>query len=90
VCAIKETRVVKADNTVSVHGRTLQIPPNPYRASYAKAPVEVRELLNGHIRIYYHNRLLASFTKSKARHPDFHRLPSLKLYRQLASAPKNM
>jgi hypothetical protein len=90
VCAIKETRVVKADNTVSFYGRTLQIPPNPYRSSYAKASVEVRELLNGQIRIYYQNLLLASFPKSKARQPDPDRLPSLKLYRQLAAAPKNV
>jgi transposase len=90
VCAIKETRVVKADNTVSFYGRTLQIPPNAYRASYAKASVEVRELLNGQTRVYYQNHLVASFPKSTARHPDLARVPSLKLYRQLASAPDNM
>jgi transposase len=90
VCAIKETRVVKPDNTVSFHGRTLQIPPNAYRASYAKASVEVRELLNGQTRIYYQNRLLASFPKPKKSQPDSDQLPSLKLYRQLAAAPKTM
>ena len=90
VCAIKETRVVKADNTVSFYGRTLQIPANAYRASYAKASVDVRELLNGQTRIYYQNHLLASFPKSTARHHNLDRVPSLKLYRQLASASKNM
>ncbi|HUV87345.1 MAG TPA: ISNCY family transposase [bacterium] len=85
VCALKDHRVVKPDNTISFHGRTLQIPPNPYRASYAKASVEVRELLNGQIRIYYQNRLLVSFPKTKGPAPDFDRIPSLKLYRKLAA-----
>ena len=86
VCALKELRVVKADNTISFHGRILQIPPNPYRASYAKATVEVRQLLNRQIRVYHHNRLLASFSKRKPQHPDLNKMPSLKLYRKLAAA----
>jgi transposase len=85
VCALKERRVVKADNTVSFRGRTLQIPANPYRASYAKATVEIRELLNGQIRVYYQNRLLVSFPKPNARNPDLDRTPSLNLYRKLAA-----
>ena len=85
VCALKDHRVVKADNTISFRGRTLQVPPNSYRASYAKATVEVRELLNRQIRIYYQNRLLVSFPKTKARTPDLDRLPSLNLYRKLAA-----
>jgi transposase len=85
VCAIKEQRVVKADNTISFRGRTLQIPPNASRASYAKATVEVRQLLNGHTRIYYQNRVLVAFPKRKPRPPDFDRIPSLKLYRNLAT-----
>ncbi|HUV87302.1 MAG TPA: hypothetical protein VMX79_09330, partial [bacterium] len=86
VCALKELRVVKADNTISFHGRILQIPPNPYRASYAKATVEVRQLLNRQIRLYYQNLLLASFSKRKPYHPDLNKMPSLKLYRKLAAA----
>jgi hypothetical protein len=85
VCALKDHRVVKPDNTVSFRGRTLQIPTNPYRASYAKATVEVRELLNGQIRIYYQNRLVAHFSKTKTRRPDLDRTPSLNLYRKLAA-----
>jgi len=86
-CALKELRVVKADNTFSFRSHTFQIPPNPYRASYAKATVEVRQLLNGQIRAYHHNRLLASFPKPKSQHPDLNKIPSLKLYRKLAAAP---
>jgi transposase len=86
VCALKDHRVVKADNTISFRGRILQIPPNPYRASYAKATVEVRQLLNGQIRLYHHDRLVASFSKPKPQHPDLNKMPSLKLYRKLAAA----
>jgi hypothetical protein len=86
VCAPKELRVVKADNTISFRSRTLQILPNPYRASFANATVEGLQLLNGQIRVYYQNRLLASFSNRKPHHPNLNKKPSLKLYRKPAAA----
>jgi len=55
----KETRVVANDNTISYDGRTLQIPPNPRRYSYAKAKVQVYELIDGSIRISYKGEQIA-------------------------------
>ena len=48
------------DNTVRTQGLVLQIPPGPGGRGYAKARVEVRQLLDGTWRIYHHDRLLAT------------------------------
>jgi hypothetical protein len=48
------------DNTVRTQGTLIQIPPGPGGRGYAKARVEVRQLLNGMWRVYYQNRLLAT------------------------------
>jgi len=61
VFCLKEKRIVKADNTISYNTRVLQIPPNAKRASYAKTWVEVRELLNDSIRVYYKDEMVAKF-----------------------------
>ena len=49
-------RVVARDNTVTLHGRWLQIPPQPHRRSLHTARVEVRELLDGRL-LVVHPRL---------------------------------
>jgi transposase len=61
ILCFKEQRVVANDNTVSWHRRVLQIPPSPHRPSFAKAKVEVRELLNREIQIYDQNHCIAKF-----------------------------
>ena len=57
----KDTRVVANDNTVSYDGRTLQIPPNAKRYSYVKAKVDVYELINGSIRVFYKGEQISDF-----------------------------
>ncbi len=42
-------RVVARDNTVTIPGRWAQLPPGPYRRSWHKARVEVRETLDGRL-----------------------------------------
>ncbi len=58
ILCIKEERTVYPDNTISYKGIKYQILPDHYRASYAKARVEVLEHLNGRISIVYKGRKL--------------------------------
>jgi transposase len=59
VCALSYEATVHNDNTVRIAGKLLQIPPGPGRKSYAKARVEVRQLLDGSWRIYQRNQVIA-------------------------------
>lgn len=58
ILCIKEQRTVYPDNTISYKGIKYQILPDPYRASYARAKVEILEHLNGKISILYKGRNL--------------------------------
>ncbi len=60
LCSLYTEATVLNDNTVRTQGLVLQIPPGPGGRGYAKAHVEVRQLLDGTWRIYYHDRLLAT------------------------------
>ena len=60
VCSLYTEATVLNDNTVRVDGTTLQIPPGPGGRGYAKARVEVRQLLEGTWRVYYHDQLIAT------------------------------
>ncbi len=58
ILACRYWRVVGRDNVVSIPGHTLQIPPGPHRRSYARARVEVRELLDGRLIALHDGRVL--------------------------------
>ncbi len=58
VLCLKEKRKVYADNTISYKGKIYQIMADEYRASYAKAEVEVYEHLDGRISILYKGKKL--------------------------------
>lgn len=60
VCSLYTAATVLNDNTVRIQGTVLQIPPGPGGRGYAKAHVEVRQLLDGAWRIYHGDRLLVS------------------------------
>ncbi len=47
------------DNAVRLGGVIIDIPPGPRRRSYAKAKVEVRQLLDGSWRVYYKDQMIA-------------------------------
>ena len=61
--------VVGKDNSVRIGGLILDLPPGPHRRSYAKAQVEVRQLLNGSWRVYYQNQLIAKHPSTELRDP---------------------
>lgn len=58
--SFRYTATVGNDNTVRLGGVIIDIPPGPQRKSYAKANVEVRQLLDGSWRIYYKDTLIAT------------------------------
>jgi transposase len=61
---------VRNDNTVSLGGLVIDIPPGPGRRTYAKAKVEVRQLLDGTWRIYYRDRIIARHGRTPLREPS--------------------
>ena len=60
VLCFKYRRVVASDNTVQFARGTLQIPPTPKRASYARARVEVQERLDGTLVVVHDGVVLAT------------------------------
>ncbi len=60
---------VGLDNTVRLGNLLLDIPPGPLGRSYAKARVEVRQLLNGSWKVYYQNRLIAKHPSTTIQEP---------------------
>jgi len=69
VCSFRYEATVGNDNTVRLGGITIDIPPGPWRASYAKALVEVRQLLDGSWRIYYRGQQIAHHESTQLREP---------------------
>jgi hypothetical protein len=61
--------VVGNDNTVRIGGLMINLPPGPNRRSYAKAQVEVRQLLDGSWRVYYQNQVIAKHPSTELRDP---------------------
>jgi transposase len=61
ILACRYPRVVRLDNTVSIPGEMLQLPPGPGDRGYARCRVEVRELLDGRRLVFYQEHLLAQY-----------------------------
>ena len=57
------------DNAVRLGGLVIDIPAGPERRSYARAKVEVRQLLDGSWRVYYRDRLIARHRRTNLRDP---------------------
>ena len=57
------------DATVRLGGLLLDIPPGSHGRSYAKAQVEVRQLLNGSWKVYYQDHLIAKHPSTALREP---------------------
>ena len=70
---------VSPDNAVRLDGMVIDIPPGPHKRSYAKLPVEVRQLLDGRWRVYYRERVIvqapatniAELTRTRRRRKGF-------------------
>jgi transposase len=74
---------VGLDNTVRLGDLLLDIPPGPLGRSYAKARVEVRQLLNGSWKVYYQDRLIAKHPCTALQEP----IRALRRHRSPAPAP---
>lgn len=59
ILACRYQRTVARDNTVSVGGRVIQIPPGRGRSSFHSLQVEVRELLDGRLLVLHQGRVIA-------------------------------
>ena len=60
ICSLFYECTVGNDNAVRIGRLIIDIPPGPAQRSYAKARVEVRQLLDGSWRVYLADRLLAT------------------------------
>jgi len=67
IISFRYRSVVGKDNSVRMGGLILDLPPGPRRRSYAKAHVEVRQLLNGAWRVYYQNQVIARHPSTELR-----------------------
>jgi len=65
VFCIKKERIVNNDNTVSLYGQVIQIPPSDIRLSFTKAKVDVCFLEDNRIYVLYHGRIIAESKLSK-------------------------
>ena len=61
--------VVGNDNTVRVGGIVIDIPEGPHKRGYAKAKVEVRQILDGSWRVYYKDTLIAQTDPTPLKEP---------------------
>jgi hypothetical protein len=75
--------VVGNDNSLRIGGLVLDVPPGPARRSYAKAKVEVRQLLNGSWRVYYQGQIIAKHPSTELRDP----VRALKHNRRIKGVP---
>jgi len=69
IISFRYRSVVGNDNSVRIGGLILDLPPGPHRRSYAKAQVEVRQLLDGSWRVYYQDHLIAKHPSTALRDP---------------------
>ena len=83
VLSCRYARIVARDNTVGIPGRWAQIPPGPHGRSYAGCRVEVRELLDGRLLVFYQGLLLVTqaapataFALKPRAHPSLERRPA--------------
>jgi transposase len=69
VISFRYSATVGLDNAVRLGGLILDIPPGPNRRSYAKAKVEVRQLLDGSWRVYHQEQLIGRHPSTTLREP---------------------
>jgi len=69
VCSFCYQAVVQYNNKIVLGDMTIDIPPGQKRVSYARAPVEVRQLLDGSWRVYYQDDIIATHEPTPVREP---------------------
>ena len=60
VCSFRYDATVHNDNTVRISGHVIDIPPGPGGRSYARARVDVRQLLDGGWRVLHNGKPIAA------------------------------
>ena len=60
VCSLAYAATVLNDNTVRLGGTVIDVPPGPRQRSYARARVEVHQLLDGSWRVYLGDAVIAT------------------------------
>jgi transposase len=83
IISFRYRSVVGNDNSVRIGGLIVDLPPGSHRRSYAKAQVEVRQLLDGSWRVYYRDQLIAKHPSTELRDP----IRALKHPRRIKGAP---
>jgi transposase len=69
IISFRYRSVVGNDNSVRIGGLLIDLPPGPHGRSYAKAEVEVRQLLDGSWRVYYQDQVIAKHPSTELRDP---------------------
>lgn len=69
ILSFRYQATVGNDNAVRLGGLILDIPQGPNQRGYAKAKVDVHQLLTGAWRIYYHDRLIAQYPATHLKEP---------------------
>jgi len=69
IISFRYRSVVGNDNSVRIGGLIIDLPPGPQGRSYAKAEVEVRQLLDGSWRVYYQDQVIAKHRSTELRDP---------------------
>jgi transposase len=82
ICSLRYEATVGNDNAVRLGGMEIDIPPGRYRASYARARVEVRQLLDGSWRVYYQGTCIAKHQATELREP----MKTIKRHKKKAKA----
>jgi transposase len=78
ICSFYTTAKVRNDNTVPFEGRMIDLPAGPHDTSLAGKVVEIRQLLNGEIRVYLGDEMLVSVSATPRRYSLRRRNRSLK------------
>lgn len=69
ICSFRYEATVGNDNAVRLAGMIVDVPAGPRRRGYARARVELRQLLDGRWRVYYKDQLLVETTAPAVQAP---------------------
>jgi transposase len=68
-CSFYYLATVRHDNKIQLGDLEIGVPPGQNRISYARAQVEVRQLLDGSWLVYHHNQIIATHSPTPLREP---------------------
>ena len=69
VISFRYQAMVSNDNAIRLGDMVIDIPEGPGQRGYAKAKVEIRQLLNGSWRVYYQEKLIAEHKSTNVNEP---------------------